>query len=1217
MNLRTCFLLLLLSIVTVLCAGMEPNLRFHTYNTDDGLSQNTVSSIARDKYGFIWIGTWEGLNRFDGYSFRTFRAAPDNHSALTNNRIDAIVTDTKGDIWIATGDSSLLFRYNYTTEDFTAFAPHIVSSTVRRALQNYASDKRHATTKMEQWSITAKGILQQNRFTSTEKYIRSTPSLPYPLSGKTLNVLYADKDSNLWVGTQNNGFAVSYLYNKAIGYLPFENDGSGKSVIRAVCQDRDGNVWAGTDADGVKYYSNGNKVNSLAGVCNPNVRSILCDHTGLIWIGTKGGLDCYNPTLKRMTHFPANAPGSIRHPWVFSLTEDSKGNVWAGTYAGLARYDRTSGNFVCYPIKGMLKNAHVRFILEDHRARLWIATEGGGLTCLQFSPHSGSNSFIARHYLSEPGNPNSLINNMVLSLAEDATHHIWIGTNGGLCRLNPESGNFDRFSVSNGFPDDLIMGLLCDKEGDLWVSHKKGLSRMDIRNLKYRTFTRYDGLQGNEFTQACYRNPLTGELFFGGTNGLNRFFPAHFNLNLQKPTPVFCSLRVMNQTILPGMSLNDRIVCPQSLLTTRRITLGHNEPNFSIEFSALVYDNPEGCHYKYRLLPFDDEWIYTDARLREAAYSHLPPGLYTLEVQAANSDGVWSDHSARIEIEILPPWWQTLWARLFYLLLVAGTGWMVYRYIRTRIEFRRQLLMEQLKTEKNEELTNMKLQFFTEISHELRTPLTLIIDPLQQLLEGKADDQQTQYYYRLMNRNASQLLELINQLLDFRKIQSNKLVVQPEPMELVEFVRQTALAFEHRADNMHISFSIKSTEPTIRLMFDADKMRKVLNNLLANAFRFTPAYGKISVNIFLSDDRKQVSIAVTDNGAGIAPEHLEKLFEPFYQVEEAPQKSGGSGLGLALSRALIRLHGGDIRVESQPGNGSSFSIILPATIAIEAVSDSAPATFDTCNPLQTTDYPTEANTEETSPLLLLIDDNDDIRDYIRIHFSREFRVLTAVNGLEGYRTALSEIPDLIISDIMMPDMDGLALCRSLKTDERTSHIPVILLTARQSDESRIEGYETGADAYITKPFNQQLLHTRVHNLLEQRQRLRTLYSEGTPQELKRISINNTDNSFLEKVVALVELQMENPDFDTDQLADALRMSRSQLYRKIKALTNRSVHDFILSLRMHKARELLLANEFSISEIAYKVGFTLPTNFTRSFNKQFGLTPTKFLEKYKK
>lgn len=1201
-------------------AGREPNLRFHAYTTDDGLSQNTVSAIAQDKYGFMWFGTWEGLNRFDGYSFRTFRAEPDNRHALSNNRIDAITTDAQGNIWVATGDSSRLFRYNYATEDFSAFPASSVHIALRNALNNYATRKKQAVANAYQWYISSRGLTQRQTTTSARNNHFTERQLPYPLPEKILNVVYADKQNNLWIGSQNQGFAVSYLYNKTFGYLSVDNNSTVKNVIRAVCQDAQQNIWVGTDADGVKLYTRSTtqtSVTPLSGVHDPNIRALLCDHTGLIWIGTKGGLDCYNPATKKISHFEANKPGSIRHPWVFSLIEDSHGNVWAGTYAGLARFDRTTGRFICYPTKGLLHNPHIRFILEDHHHRLWIATEGGGLSCLEHID-AKEQAFRARHYQFEQGNPNSLINNMVLTLAEDANHHIWIGTNGGLCRLNPKNGKFDRFSVANGFPDDLIVGLLHDQQDNIWISHKKGLSCMDSRTLRYRTFTRYDGLQGNEFTQACYRNPLTGELFFGGTNGLNHFFPTQIGLNPQKPTPVFSSLRVMNQNVLPGMVLNNRVICKQSLLMTPRIRLHHDEPNFSIGFSALVYDNPQGCHYKYRLLPFDNEWMYTDARLREATYTHLPQGEYTLEMQAANSDGIWSDKTARIEIELLPPWWLTKWAKLGYLLLLALAGWMVYRYIRTRIEFRNRLMMEQLKNERNEELMNMKLQFFTEISHEFRTPLSLIIDPLQQLLDGKPDENQTHYYYKLMHRNAIQLLELINQLLDFRKIQSDNLVAHPEPMELVEFVRLTAAAFEYKATEMHISFAVKSSEPKILIQLDADKMRKVINNLLSNAFRFTPAYGKITLNIHYSPDHKQVIIEVSDNGAGISSEHLEKIFEAFYQVEDAPQKAGGSGLGLALSRELIRLQGGDIEVESEPGRQTCFRIILPSDSTVTTEPTKALTHTDkiTTGKIQTVP-PVTTNPEEPAPLLLLVDDNNDIRNYIELHFSTEFQVLTAINGLEGYHKAVAMIPDVIISDIMMPDIDGIELCRRLKTDERTSHIPVILLTARRSDESRIEGYETGADAYITKPFNQQVLRTRVNNLLEQRRALRTLFGQGSSLELHRITVNTTDEEFLKKVVALVEMHLDENGFDADQLAELLKMSRSQLYRKIKALSNRTVHDFITALRMNKAKELLLEGEYSISEIAYKVGYSLHTNFTRTFTKQFGLSPTKFMEQYKR
>ena len=852
--------------------------------------------------------------------------------------------------------------------------------------------------------------------------------------------------------------------------------------------------------------------------------------------------------------------------------------------------------------------------MEDYLHNLWVATEGGGVTRLQRTGKS-SPEFIPKHYNHINGKPNSLINDLVLTMCEDETHKIWIGTNSGLCRLDPKTDQFVRFSVAYGFPDDLIMGLLTDGKGHILVSHKKGLSCMDIRSFAFRTYNRYDGLQGNEFTQnAFYRNPQTGELFFGGTNGLNAFFPDQIKLTTAKPAVVFTGLKIMNQPIDPGSTYNRRVVLQNSLLTTDELTLTWEDMNFSIGFSSLNYENPYGCRYRYKLVGLDKDWMYTDALVHEATFTHLPAGKYKLQVEAANSDGLWSEKAAVLNLVILPPWWWSWWTKLIYFSILMVLGWLIYRYLRTRIEFRNRLMLERLKNEKNEELMNMKLQFFTEISHEFRTPLTLIIDPLEQLLEGKTDAEQTRYYHQLMNRNAKQLLELINQLLDFRKLQSGSLAPKFVSADIVAFARDLLTSFEHRAREQHITFAFQPAQPTILVDFDTDKIQKVLNNLMANALKFTPAYGKITVRI--QQQESNVLIEVQDTGRGIAAEHQARIFDAFYQVEGPSTTSQGSGIGLALTQELVLMHEGTIQVESAPGEGACFRIFLPLKQReVFEISEQLPVTTDVRETISSRQK-TVVNQNEL-PLLLVVDDNEDIREYISLNFASQYRVQTAKDGLEGFNKAVESIPDIIVSDIMMPGVDGIEFCRRIKTDEHTSHIPVILLTARQSDESRIEGYETGADAYITKPFNRKVLETRMANLLQQRLKLRELFGDGSAVEIKRVAVNVTDESFLNKVIQVLTENMENPAFDQEQLAEQLHMSQSQLYRKIKALTNRSVHDFVVTLRMNKARELLLAGELSIAEVGYQVGYSQPTNFTRTFTKQFGLSPTKYLENHKK
>lgn len=1210
-----------------LAENQEPMLRFNHLTVNDGLSQNSILAIAKDKYGFMWFGTWEGVNRFDGYRFQVFRANEDDTTALTNNRINALATDSAGNLWIRAGDDQYLFRFDYEAEHFTRIPFNQSPLAVVQKLSDYRLASMHAENDQFRWTATKKGLIQTDKRTGEQQTHRSNRDLPFSLSDSEVNTLYLDDSKNLWVGTPNGGINRTNLHLKPFNYYSVGGSDLTKSVVRAVTLDAKGKLWIGTHSDGITVIDRNKKLSSRVHygqkeLVHTDIRCLFTDKLGQVWIGTKGGLDRYDPSTGRFHHYLAEKPGSIQHPWVFAVSEDHLGTIWVGTFGGLARYDRKSDRFTCLNPVLMQLHPNVRVILEDHKHQIWIATEGGGVTLFQQKSKGELSEPVP--YRHQNGVLNSLINDLVLTMVEDEYHKIWIGTNSGLCRLDPVTGKFDRFSVSNGFPDDLILGLQTDGRGQLWISHKKGLTCLDVRTFKLRNFNQSDGLQGNEFSQnAYYRNPRSGELFFGGTNGLNSFFPERITINPIKSQPVLTGLNVLNQPVLPGMPFNGRVLLEKALFLSKRITLPWEFRSLSVTFSSLNYDNPYGCRYKYRLNGIDEDWIDTNANQREATYTYLPAGEFRLEVHASNSDGIWSEKPATLMIRILPPWWLSWWAKLVYLVLFCLTGWFVYRFIAARIEFRNRLLLERLRNEKNEELTDLKLQFFTEISHEFRTPLTLIIDPLERLIAGTVPTENIPQFYSLMNRNAKQLLDLINQLLDFRKVQSKNLSLNAENADLVAFVQEVTAAFEQRAKSQQVRLNVLSDEFVLTMDFDTDKMRKILNNLISNAFRFTPIYGVVTIRLSrLADNPEMVRISVQDNGAGIEPDMQDKIFEAFFQAGNAKSNAFGTGIGLALTKELVLLHGGRIWVESEVGKGSNFIIELPAhqnIVVAEKVADQGfdSASLELSASEQRVSVQSTGSAEKKGPLLLFVDDQEDIRAYIRLNFSAQYEVVTACDGLEGFNKASELIPDVVVSDIMMAGTDGFELCRRLKSDERTSHIPVILLTARLTDESRIEGYGIGADAYITKPFNSEVLSARIGNLLEQRRLLQQAYSQGSPLEIRKIAVNVTDESFLNKTVGLIEKFMEDPDFDPDRLAELLRMSRSQLYRKIKGLTNRSVQEFITSIRMNRAAEYLLGGTLSISETAYKVGFSLPTNFSRTFTKHFGQSPSKYLEKHKK
>eukprot|EP00388_Colpodella_angusta_P002701 GDKJ01009453.1.p1 GENE.GDKJ01009453.1~~GDKJ01009453.1.p1 ORF type:complete len:1168 (+),score=80.43 GDKJ01009453.1:410-3505(+) len=1029
---------------------------------------------------------------------------------------------------------------------------------------------------------------------------------------------YIDETEKLWIGTRKGGVNHANLNTKPFTYYHADKIGKGliSNEVKTICKDKMGKLWIGTEDMGVTVVeqtskgSNYSYFNHKKGIDIRRTRSLYCDKFGFVWIGTKGGLDRYNPHTKAFKHYAAGnqKSGSITSPIIFAMTEDSEGNLWVGTYSGLAKYDRINDKFI-YISASITGGIQIRAIIEDYQKNLWIAMEDGGLTKLiRQSTNDNKPKFKSIRYVHQEGNDNTLITNRLYSLVEDKTGMIWIATSLGLSRLNPQTNTFKHFFIKDGLPDEIIMGILFDGKESIWISHKKGITRMNTRTFELHNFNVNDGLQSNEFNQnACFRDNTTGEMFFGGQNGLNSFFPDSIKINRYKPKIVFTRLNVMNQVVEAGTKVNDRVILQKSLLCTNEITLSWWDRTFSIEFAALHYANPQGNKYKYKLEGIDNEWIFTDASMRTASYSHLPAGTYTFNVYGANSDGVWSDIPATMRIKILPPWWFTWWAIAIYIAIGCSMLLFVYKYIIARIEY-----------SKNEAIHQSKLQFFTGISHEFRTPLTLIIDPLEKLISEKLDNDTVKQYHSLMHRNAKQLLLLINQLLDFRKLESGHLTLNMQESDIVAFLRTVAASFESIAKNRSIHFMIQSSISNLNTRFDTAKMNMVLNNLLSNAFKFTPERGEILICIdVVNQENRMVVIKVHDTGLGISEEEQGKVFDIFYQSPHSNAQQDGSGIGLALTKELVQLHGGEIVLESKVGEGSTFSIFLPITSVEEEQTSNFSQDLVAIEDENVLTAPQSAEESTDLPLLLIVDDNADIRNYIALNFNKEYRIILATNGVEGFNQAIETIPDIVVSDVMMPDINGLDLCRKLKSDERTSHIPVILLTARHSDESKLEGYETGADAYVTKPFNTNVLQAQIRNLLEQRQRLRELFSRGSDIEIKKIAINVTDEAFLNKVVKHIHENLEDEEFNINALCELLKMSRSQFYRKIKALTNQSLLDFVTTIRMNKALEYLLSGDCNISETAQKVGYSMSSNFTRTFTRHFGVSPSKYIESVRK
>ncbi|MCW3808028.1 hybrid sensor histidine kinase/response regulator transcription factor [Plebeiibacterium marinum] len=1207
----TLIAIFLTTIFNTINSQPAQNLKFHHLNVDNGLPQSSAYSIIKDKYGFMWFGTWGGAVRYDGYEVKLFRPSENDSTALPDYRISCIVIDSIGNIWIETEQRQFLFQYNYSLDNFKRYnksnAPVEVLNQVELWHNNHfkvAKNDKYI------WQSTDSGLLQKQIATGDTLLFQPMLNNRFALSDKMIKNVYLDDEENLWIGTEYGGVNFTNLYSKPFNTFTKKqaNKGLTDNVVRAICKDSEGHIWVGSSNMGITVINTSGieptyRYIGKENLCNLQIRSLHCDKEGKVWIGTKNGLMCYDPGSDKFVLCSNSASNQF-----FAFAEDQNGRLWVGTMAGLALFDRANDKLKYFPPQKTTGGIYIRSILADKNNNLWVATEDNGVTKLTPEFKDDTIQFKVEHYVQQNQSNNGLSSNRTYSLTEDSNGMIWIASDQGLCYLNPQNDTITRIARESNLSKGIIMAVLYDHQNSVWASHKKGLSRINTTSFTIQNFNIQDGLQGNEFSQnACFFDSINGELFFGGVNGLNSFTSKDIKTNPYPPRVVFTGLNVMQKHILPGQPINNRVLLEKSLLCTNKLILYYQERSFSLEFVALHYGNSSENKYQFQLEGFDKHWVSTNATNRKASYNNLPPGEYIFKVKAANSDGVWNPTPKTMHIVILPPWWLTWWAIGFYLVLTTSIIWLIYNYLTSKINAKRA-----------QEIHQAKLKFFTEVSHEFRTPLTLIIDPLEKLMTGKIAHQDADSIFKMMYRNAKQLLELINQLLDFRKLESGHLTLSLQKSDLIAFVKNSVAAFENQALAQNISLEFEAPLTSLQICFDKQKLNMVLNNLLSNSFKFTPENGSIHIKVYLSDKvEKAVCIQVIDTGTGIEKHELNRIFELFYQSGSPIKQTPGSGIGLALTHELVKLHKGHIEVKSQINKGTDFSITLPIMENDSTESIQSETIFNILPETNTPIVKKESKkTDNDLPIMLIIDDNSDIRNYITTHFKTEFKIIQAANGAEGYSQAIETIPDIIISDVMMPDTDGFELCQKLKTDQHTSHIPIILLTARQSDESKTEGYKTGADAYITKPFNSDVLSARVNNLLEQRRQLRELFTGSTGKELKKVAVNSADEIFLEKASGIIAQYLDDPQFNIDFLAEKMNMSRSQFYRKIKALTNKSGNDFIMSFRMDKALEYLKEGRYNITETAYKVGYNVPANFTRAFTKYFGKTPTNYIESIK-
>lgn len=1154
------------------------------------ISSNSVKSIYEDSQGVLWVGTeFKGLNRFEEESgkFYSWQFHHNDPQSLSHNHVSCILEDRDGNFWVGTNGGGV----NVFDRNEKSFTRHQYIPPDQYSLNgNLVTTIHQSRSGILRFGMVSKGVNWIDPQKQKIKHYYPVAGKPGSLNGSLIKAIYEDKKGEVWVGAYGGG--LSHL-NPATG-----------------------------------NFTNYLQPIGISGISKNNVQRIYEDRKERLWIGTDGGgLFLFDRKDKTFSDFNKSPDGSeLSGKAVWSIHEDLKGNLWIGTAdGGLNQYNWTTRQFRHFPYdpnnpKGINSN-DIRVIHEDHLGILWIGTYGGGLN--RYNP--ADETFI--HYTTASRKPGSISNDIITDIFESPDkRQLWIGTfGGGLNRFDRVTESFTVYREKEGLSNDVVKSIEADLEGNLWISTIKGISKFNPGSETFINFTTSEGLQGKSFNLGSSCLAQNGAMYFGGTNGMNMFFPDKIKKRANENFPcLITDLKIFNRSISPGEAIRKRVILKKVIDEETAIKIPHFIDDFAFEFAALDFAASDYVEYAYQLEGVDEQWKYTDAGRRYASYSNLPPGDYVFKVRATNTKEAWNGQMAELKVTVLPAPWKTFWAYSLYALLLLLFIYLFRRYYVARLKLKNELKLERLERKKTKELNEMKLQFFTNISHEIRTPLTLIISPIQELVTSGDVSKEVRDQLRNINRNANRLLLLVNQLLEFRKQEAGHTELKVAKGDFVKFIAEITLSFKEFAYRRNIDFSFTHQPDIIDIWFDSGKMEKVFFNLLSNAFKFTPDGGKIGIHLI----QKQgvAKIIVEDTGKGINKEDLPHIFERFHKFNKDYQGNYlGSGIGLALVKRLVELHHGSISAESEVGKFTRFVIEIPIGVKHfkeeEIISDHKGSEhaghYKIVSGAEKSLEKSESLAAADAPQILIMEDNVDVRDYLIKLFLPEYRILEAADGKTGWKLAMKHLPDLIISDIMMPEMDGLAFCKKSKTTLETSHIPIILLTARTSMLYRTEGLETGADDYITKPFDSNLLKLRVKNLLNSRKRLREKFSQNIAFEPHEITITTPDQNLLQQVIESIEKFMEDSSFDVNALAKELGVSRSVLYRKLPAITNYTPKEFIRVIRLKRAAQILEKADLPISDVCYRTGFKTPKYFSRCFRDFFGVLPSEYAKQKKK
>ncbi|WP_162628154.1 hybrid sensor histidine kinase/response regulator transcription factor [Arcticibacterium luteifluviistationis] len=1197
---------------------MEFGLFYYDYQTQEidrakvPSLRKSVTALFKDEQDLMWVGNKQGevmIYNPTSKAISTFKIPKESSKKPFHYSITFIKKDSQGRIWVGTAGSGL-FEFNIQTKIFRQelLDPNLYE-TVNLITDLIEDHDRNL------WILTDYGaFFYPNGDSSKKVYLFPNPDNDKALSTHALKRGICDRDGNIVIGTWQGGINIKYAETEKFNsfrHQPFNAQSLLTDRVTALAHDEADNIWV-SSTKGLTIISKNRKdfqryTTENSTLPSNDINDLLATKNGNILISTwTEGFSLYETSSGKFIPFKLKGSKSVK---TFARAGDGK--VWIGTMEReLYLFDENTKlveRVTHTTLVKILKEYDINLLYEDSNNNLWIGTYISGLVRWNLKTDEVK-IFTADEKVG------SLPCNAISTMHEDLQKRIWIGTSGcGLLLFDQKTETFQTHNKQNGLINNNVSSILEDRQQNLWIATNSGMSRYDPFSEKFENYNQSDGLVGHEFVKEAASQLPNGDLAFGNMQGMVVFKPEQVRKITSAPNPYLTDLKIFNESIDQGSSS-----APTKLDMTQatELVFTPSQNIFSIEYTALSFHPYHNIKYAYKLSGFDTDWNYVGAQ-RTAPYSNLTEGTYTFMVKAAEGNSPWSK-AKMVKITILPPWYRSWWAYGLYtiLFLAAIVAWRQNILVRERLKA--DIRIKQLEAEAIKALDDTKSNFFTNISHEFRTPLTLILTPLDKLINDRSQKSQVKHQFLVMQRNAQRLLRLINQILDLSKVESHSLKPEITQNDIIAFLNRIVEYFEDLAKNKNITLTFQSNVASHQGYFDADIVEKIIYNLLSNAFKFTDGNGDIKVKVNIDEVSHALNFQIEDSGIGISREDMSHLFERFYQAQgETKQKKTGSGIGLALTNELVDLHLGSIKVESNEGVGTMFHVQLPMAASaypedwLNAAKDLDVPQLKTVKHNIETTPSSEVIANTLKPLLLIVEDNEELRQYLQECFLEDYRVITAENGKKGIEKAKSEVPDLVISDWLMPEMDGTEFCRAIRKSENTSHIPFLLLTSKSASTSQIEAFDMGIDDYITKPFNLNILETKVKSLIKNRQLLRDKWSKKILASPSEIELPAMEEQFIQKAIGFIEENIDDANFDSEQLELAMNMSRMQFYRKLKAIMNLSGTEFIRQVRLKRAIQLMDSGHFNVSEIAWQVGFNDPSYFSRCFKKEFGVSPLKY------